>query len=275
MILNTLTKLEAVLAGAVAANQPEVHVDYVDWNKSGVMTNPAPFRVALSSTNDVTILAAPVQNPIREPLRIAIYNKDTASVTVTVKTDDGTTERIIMKAVLLTLESLNWEKGHNWYALDANGNIKETVSSVSSSSVLGTTTNDNAAAGRLGEYIESVVGATNFPTSTNLGDLTSISLTAGDWDVSALLVATANSATVTTFEGGISTTSGNSGTGLVIGSNRILQAGPVHSVNLASVSISNYRMSLSATTTVYFKYSATYSVATPQGEGRISARRVR
>lgn len=274
MILDASTKLEAVLAGAVSANQPEVHVDYIDWNKDGAPTRPASFRVALNSNTDVTILAAPVQNPIREILRIDLYNKDTASITVTIKTDDGT-ERIMCKVVLLTLESLHFEKDRGLYALDANGNEKMAPGPISSANVLGTTTNDNAAAGRLGEYIESVIGATNFPTSTNLGDLTSISLTAGDWDVSALLVATANSATVTTFEGGISTTSGNSGTGLVIGSNRILQAGPVHSVNLASVSIPNYRMSLSATTTVYFKYSATYSVATPQGEGRISARRVR
>ena len=120
MILNgTLMKLEAVLAGAVAANQPEVTVDYIDWNPQGAPTPPAQFRVALNSTTDVTILAAPVGNPTREPIRIAIYNKDTASVTVTVKTDDGTTERIIMKKVLATLETLHFEKGSGWYTTNA------------------------------------------------------------------------------------------------------------------------------------------------------------
>lgn len=124
MILDTLTKLEIVLSGAVATNQLDVHVAYVDWNKSGVTTNPAIYRTASNSTTDVTILAAPVQNPIREVLRASIYNKDTASVTVIVKTDDGTTERIITKVTLATLETLNFEKDKGWYAISAAGAIK-------------------------------------------------------------------------------------------------------------------------------------------------------
>jgi hypothetical protein len=124
MILDDTLKLEAVLAAGVSANQPEVTVDYFDWNKDGVMTKPATFRVALNSGTDVTILAAPQVGFIREPLRASIYNKDTATVTATVKTDDGTTERIIIKAALLTLECLHFEKGRGWYATDANGEIK-------------------------------------------------------------------------------------------------------------------------------------------------------
>ena len=116
MILIAGLKMEAVLAGAVSANQPEVTVDYRDWNPAGEPTQPATFRVALNSNTDVTILAAPTPNPVREPLEISIYNKDTASVVVTVKTDDGTTERIIIKQTLLTLESLCWSKKEGWYA---------------------------------------------------------------------------------------------------------------------------------------------------------------
>jgi len=124
MILDTLTKLEIVLAGAVAANQLDVHVSYVDWNKSGVTANPAMFRTASNNTTDVTILAAPVGNPVREVLRVAIYNKDTASATVTIKSDDGTTERIVTKVTLATLETLNFEKGKGWYSISAAGAIK-------------------------------------------------------------------------------------------------------------------------------------------------------
>lgn len=124
MILDTITKLDAVLAGAVAANQPEVHVTYIDWNKNGMPTRPAMYRVALNSTTDVTILAAPEKNPVREIHRVAIYNKDTASVTVIVKTDNSTTEFIVTKVTLATLETLNFEKGRGWYAIDAAGAIK-------------------------------------------------------------------------------------------------------------------------------------------------------
>ena len=125
MILVAGTKLEAVLAGAVAANQPEVHVDYFDWtNKSDtngntIRTPPASYPTALNSTTDVTILAAPVANPVHEVTGVWIYNKDTASVTVTVKTDDGTTERIIVKMAVATLKTLCWEQGVGWYVTTA------------------------------------------------------------------------------------------------------------------------------------------------------------
>ena len=115
MILDSTLKLEAVLAGAVAANQPEVHVDYEDINKEGHRTNPAPFRVALNNSTDVTILAAPVQNPVREPIYISIYNKDTAAVTVTIKTDDGTTERIIFKKAIGAGETLQYNRQLGWF----------------------------------------------------------------------------------------------------------------------------------------------------------------
>lgn len=109
-------KLEAVLAGAVSANQPEYHVDYADWTNDNVETPPlAPSRGALNDTTDVTILAAPTNNPRREIQRISIYNKDTASITVTVKTDDGTTERIIIKSTVIAGRTLFWEKTGGWY----------------------------------------------------------------------------------------------------------------------------------------------------------------
>lgn len=124
MILDSTLKLEAVLAGAVSANQPEVHIDYVEWNTANEQTRPATFRTALNSTTDVTILAAPTINPIRVPMLVSIYNKDTATVTVTVKTDDASTERIIVKATLLTLEVLIYDDGE-WYALTASGGFKQ------------------------------------------------------------------------------------------------------------------------------------------------------
>lgn len=119
MILDDTTlKLEAVLTGAVAANQPEVHVDYKVWNAEGTTSRPATYRTALNSTTDVTILAAPTtKGYVLEPMRVVIYNKDTASVTVIVKTDNGTTERIEVRQTVTTLKSLCWEQGVGWYQI--------------------------------------------------------------------------------------------------------------------------------------------------------------
>lgn len=194
MILDSLTKLEAVLAGAVAANQPEVHVSYRDWNKEGMPTPPALFRVALNSSTDVTILAAPTFNPIREVERLSIYNKDTASVTVTVKTDDGT-ERILIKATLLTLESLNWEKGQGWYALDANGNRKEVTSSVFSTL---TVTGNATVGGTLG-----VTGISTLPWVPKAITYTNADTTPSVLNASFMSITNSGATTITNFDDGV------------------------------------------------------------------------
>lgn len=125
MILDTNLRLEAVLGGVVSANQPVAHIHYVDWNHNGIQSSPATFRVALNGAADVTLLAAPgVNGPRREVIRATIYNRDTANVTVTVKTDDGTTEYIVAQTILATLETLHFEKGRGWYATTTAGAIK-------------------------------------------------------------------------------------------------------------------------------------------------------
>lgn len=139
----------------------------------------------------------------------------------------------------------------------------------------GTSTNDSAAAGFVGEYVSSVISSNaNFPTSNQFGDGTSISLTAGDWDVTATIMSTANSATVTSWDLGISITTGNSATGLVFGDNAFQQAVPTSVFN-TTMSVPAHRRSLSGTTTIYLKVRAVYTVATPQYVCRLSARRVR
>lgn len=115
MVLDTTSmKLEAVLAGAVSANQPEAQVHFRVWNKFGSQSVPGLSRVALNSNTDVTILAAPTtQGEVREIIHLTIYNKDTAAVTVTVKTDNGT-EFIIIKKQLLVGETLVYINGGGW-----------------------------------------------------------------------------------------------------------------------------------------------------------------
>lgn len=143
--------------------------------------------------------------------------------------------------------------------------------------IKGTATNDAATAGYIGEYIESVVGATNASGTGVWGDLTSISLTAGDWDITGIFYWHSNGATWTYVQSGISTTSGDSSTGLVAGSNYLVGRWASSSTTplVVPVAIPNYRISLAASTTVYLKYNSIYSAGTPQALGRLSARRVR
>lgn len=126
--------------------------------------------------------------------------------------------------------------------------------------------------GGRGRYVESVVSAVNFPTSGQYGDLTSIVIPAGDWDVSFHLDAVANGATVQQIRAGIGVTAGNVTTGLIFGSNVLNGPGPTVSSD-SVLTVANYRILANQTTTVYGKDLATYTVATPQGYARLSARK--
>ena len=115
MILDTTLKLEIILTAAKTTNDMNVTVDYRDWNREGKETPPASFRVVSNGVTAVTILAAPVLNPVREPLRICVYNTDTATKTVRIRTNDGTTAYIDIEYTLPSLKSLIWEKMVGYY----------------------------------------------------------------------------------------------------------------------------------------------------------------
>jgi len=158
-------------------------------------------------------------------------------------------------------------------SLQSSGTTKIAITSTGAA-IAGTNTNDSAAAGYVGEYVSSAVTATNYGATNVWGDLTSISLTAGDWDVTAVAFINVNGATMTYADTGISVTSGNSSTGLVFGDN-YLEINAVPTFN-TGISIPAYRISIASTTTVYLKYRAGYSAGgPPTAAGRLSARRVR
>lgn len=141
----------------------------------------------------------------------------------------------------------------------------------------GTNTNDSATAGQVGEVIESEVlsGSAVSATTAVTFNVTSISLTAGDWDVWATVANFSNAATVTTaLVAGITTTSAT----LPVSPNKgafvnFQQTFPTGSNN--TISVGKMRLSLSTTTTVYLVMRLVFSVNTNAGYGYIGARRAR
>jgi hypothetical protein len=141
--------------------------------------------------------------------------------------------------------------------------------------IQGSNTNDNAPAGYYGEYMESVLAATNVPTSGQFGDNISVALTAGTWVVSYNLDLITNGATITAGNSGIGTATGNNSTGVTNGVNGAnLNVAP-SGVSAASTAMSPWYTTIAGTTSYYLKISVTYSAATPQYRGRISAFRIR
>lgn len=168
-----------------------------------------------------------------------------------------------------------WADGNNLTSISNFTNDGTTFNVPQILAAKGTDTNNDAAAGNIGEYLESnITSDTDFGATGQYFDLTSRSLTAGDWDVSLLVRVNPNSGTITTpLEVGISVTTGNSSTGLsAVNTFRIDT--PASTTTTISGVVPVYRMSLAATTTVYAKMFSNYT-GSPKFQCRLSARRVR
>ena len=144
---------------------------------------------------------------------------------------------------------------------------------------LGGNAGGNAPAGSVGEYVSSTIaqGSAVSLTSPSASNVTSISLTAGDWDVSAVVIFNpAASTSITVKTAGVSTNSG-AFDALTNGAGDTVQASTAASVPVGntSVEIPPTRISISSTTTVYLVAASTFTVSTNAAYGTIRARRVR
>ncbi len=140
-------------------------------------------------------------------------------------------------------------------------------------SAKGTTTNSNAAAGNLGEFVNSLVasGSAVSLTTATAANVTSISLTAGDWDVEGNCNFNYTTATVTAAICGISTTSATLPSD---GSEAYSGLQLTTATTTTSITMPRKRISLSGTTTVYIIGKVTFSAGTAGEFGTINARRV-
>ena len=134
------------------------------------------------------------------------------------------------------------------------------------------------AAGVIGERISSFIIASSSLALTNntYVDITNIPLSAGIWDVCANVGFTysGGSPTGTALVCGISTTSGNSGTGLYQGDNAVsIPTMPTNVVDLC-LTIPSWRVTINTTNTYYLKAFALFTVNDVKAYGRISAVRV-
>lgn len=152
-----------------------------------------------------------------------------------------------------------------------------------SDSRVGTTTNDSAAAGFIGQIITATVAAASEValTTATAADVTSISLTAGDWDVNGQVNHNAAATTnVTLLQIGISATSATLPTqpgGSGIGTDPLAIERRAASVpgGVLTTAVGPVRVSLATTTTIYLVVQDTFTISTMGAYGTIRARRVR
>jgi len=147
--------------------------------------------------------------------------------------------------------------------------------------IVGTTTNNDANAGSVGEYIQSTLASGSAISLTiNTGTtIVSISLTAGDWDVTGAGWFTGGSSTVISYLlVSISTVNntlqgqGTTAQQRLTSTANLQTPGSVQDINLICGAT---RISLSATTTIYLVTQVGFSTSTLTAYGQIRARRIR
>lgn len=144
--------------------------------------------------------------------------------------------------------------------------------SVTVNKVLGVSTNSSASAGDVGEYVESIVVHSTSAVSLSTGtatNITSISLTAGDWDVTGNCFIANTGANLTAAIGWVSTSSAT------LPNEEFRNQINVSGMSTAGFSMYPHRISIAGTTTVYLSALCAFGAGTSSGSGILRARRVR
>lgn len=143
--------------------------------------------------------------------------------------------------------------------------------------IVGTIAAGNANAGSVGEYVSSsiVQGSAVSLTNNTSANMTSISLTAGDWDVWATFMFLPGATTnITQLVGSINTTSATVNSAAQ-GLTSYSSTGAVPGVLNCGAPMVQTRVNVSSTTTVYAVSQAAFTVSTLSAWGTLQARRVR
>jgi hypothetical protein len=145
--------------------------------------------------------------------------------------------------------------------------------SPTTSGIVGTPTNDNAAAGKVGEFISSVIPFASAVSLTNAvpANVTSISLSAGDWDVWGNISFNNSANSLNSVSGWISTTSAT------LPDSSLFNQLANNAVSLVSpgITVPQLRFSVAGPTTVFLSTDCGFSSGTLKACGGIYARRVR
>ena len=149
-----------------------------------------------------------------------------------------------------------------------NSDITQLTGLTAPSPLQGVTDASSASSGKVGEYVSATTGTAVSLTTNTVSSLISVSLTAGDWDVSGVVLLTP-SGTVTNNWAAVGTVSGT------------IDSFPARYQSLVSFSTSSQyavpsvRINISATTMVYLQAAAVFASGTCTGQGFIRARRIR
>lgn len=264
--INGTTESLQIVLGANTTTNPVAYA--TTWADQGGAISDNTGTIA--TTTATTIVAAPGASVNRAVAGISIVNQDTVAAQITINKVAATTARII-RITLQPSTQLYYENGSGWFVLDGNGNILNSSAlpagiTITQPNIVGVTNGGNATAGSVGEYIFSTINGVTPGATGTMFNGTSISLTAGDWDVSGSVQYIG---TVTDAVGGVSSTSATFG-----GGNTYAEMGATAGIINPNMATPSVRFNLTTTTTVFLVCRVAYTVA-PTVNVAIVARRAR
>lgn len=164
------------------------------------------------------------------------------------------------------------------FAMTTGATFTGAITPSQTAGIVGTTTNNNANAGSVGEYVSAqvLVGSAVSLTTSTAANITSISITAGDWDVegnvcfhpAATTNSTVNIATMNTTSGALPTLPNGGGI-------NVLTSAIATNAGDYCMPTGTMRQSVSGTTTVYLIAESVFNTSTNAAYGFIAARRRR
>ncbi len=239
------------------------------WTNGTTSPNGASIlRLDTDASRNITSIAGGTDG------RLGIFvNKGSNKLTFTA--DDGSTGTAANRFV----KQWSLNAGESTFGFYDNTTARWRLNKNPDGQYPGTTTNDTAIAGNIGEDVEAIQSTyTNFTTTATYQNITSITLTAGDWDISSFFTYSSNSATITAASNAvfvISTTTA-SAAGAVEGQNiSYVPQAALLGTSKFSDSVAPYRVSITGSTTYYLNAQATFTLGNPQFVGGIRARRIR
>lgn len=232
---------------------------------------PAPVAATILSANSTSAVTITNTAASGATLSLVSASNTANGVTVTLTGNGVTTPAKSIRVLSGNLQVVNNANSSSILTLTDAGalSVNSSVTPTYPGGIIGNVTGSNVSAGSVGEPSISAPAATSLTSATTM-NVGSISLTAGDWDVSGSYIYTpAGSTTGTSIFAGLNTTSAAFGSA---GKTAVLQtsfpAGAQQVVALPPIQVNS-----SGSTTVYCVTNTTFSVSTATGQCYFYARR--
>lgn len=238
------------------------------WTNGGAPNGASILRLDTDASRNITSLAGGLDGRL-----VVFSNKGSNKVTFTA--DDGSSGTAANRFV----KQVSLNAGESALGFYDNTTARWRINKNTDGQYPGTTTNDAATAGNIGENFRSIVSTyTNYTTTATYQNITSITLPAGDYEISAQFTFSSNGATITAASDAIfviSTTTASASGSIEGESIAYIPQAALLGTSHESSSIAPYRVSLSGSTTYYLNTQASFTLGNPQFVGSIRALRVR